>query len=279
MTIRKEMYQQLKNISLFEEGIIPKKYQLGNRQLECMVVPCNVVKLCDWAFAHCKNLRKVWVPRTLTTIGQGVFEGCRQLEQIVVYEEKENSCDKQGILVYEKEEKLLAQAVAFLPPKRALDFEELGTETWYRNLDADILRYLEEPDAEGFEPFLAGGEEDYGVPENHFDTYCFLKQQAKCRLLLTRLDNGLWIRETARVRYIEYLCEKQQALLAVVLGMRERAYFAVKLCTEMGILSANNADYYLDAMEELHFGEARAYLLGKKEEWNKESCVWESFEL
>ncbi|MDD6069383.1 MAG: hypothetical protein PUC12_01020 [Clostridiales bacterium] len=277
-TIVKEEYRkQIYDTEQFADGTVPKKWRLGDQQVEQLILPYTVHHIEDWAFAHCRNVKEIWLPKRKLTTGQGILDGCDNLLRIVVYELTEEK-----ISIYEDEAELLACAVRFAPIYDVLDVTDIGTEKWYDWLDEQICRYLVAPDDKGFDPFLAGGEEDYEDPANHVEYYRFLRQQEKSLVLLARLGQGKYLKPEQEEIYGDYMSGHEEALLAVLLEKREQAYSDLAICGKLGVISLGNVDNFLKKMDEQCFTESRAYLLHLKEEMRKQDAkgeIWEAWSL
>ena len=57
-------------------------YFCGIEELE---LPTNLKIICDSAFFRCKNLRTVYIPASVRTIGRWAFHGCNRLERIEIF--------------------------------------------------------------------------------------------------------------------------------------------------------------------------------------------------
>ena len=275
--IKEEYQRQIYNTEQFPNGVVPKKWRLGDRQVEQWILPYTVHHIEDWAFAHCRNLKELWLPKRKLTAGQGILDGCDKLLRIVIYELTEEK-----IRIYKDEAELLAQAVRFAPIHDVLDVTDIGTEKWYDWLDEQICRYLDTPDDKGFDPFLAGGEEDYEDPANHVEYYRFLRQQEKSLVLLARLRNAKCLKAEQEEIYADYMSGHEEALLAILLEKREQAYSDLTLCGKQGVITLENVDNFLKKMDEPCFTESRAYLLHLKEEMRKQDTqgeIWEEWSL
>ena len=86
---------------------IEKKAMLGSRALREAALPAQLCEIGDWAFASCRQLEKVWIPRRQIRFGRGVFKGCGNLLQIP-FREEENR------VLSEKVSGLLAMAPVML---------------------------------------------------------------------------------------------------------------------------------------------------------------------
>ena len=51
-------------------------------EMETLVIPDSVEKIGYYAFAYCRNLKKVTIPDSVTTIAERAFEGCESLKEI-----------------------------------------------------------------------------------------------------------------------------------------------------------------------------------------------------
>lgn len=274
---KQEYLEQIYNIEQFSDGIVPKKWWLGDRNIEQMILPYTVHCLDSWAFAHCRNLRELWLPKRKLEAGEGVFDACNSLSQIVVYDLVD-----EDIRFYQEEAELLAYAVKFAPVNEVLNLMDIGTKQWYDWMDRQICRYLETPDDKGFEPFLAGGEEDYESPENHIEGYMFLRRQEKISILFARFRQERFLSEEKRKRYAVYMSEQEDALLSVILSKREEAYEYLELCETQGTITVENVDWLLGQMDDFCYTESRAYLLHLKEEMRKasdQSEIWKEWSL
>lgn len=257
-----------------EQTIIPKKAYLGNRNLETFKIENTITSIEDWAFASCKNLHTIWIPKTLSYMGKQVFEGCESLDRIYIYDETQ---------VYEQEGLLLAFAVRHFHSPRVYEFENVGSDFWYEWYDQYLLSYIGEPEDKDFQPFLAGGEEDYEDPKNNIDAFCDMVLQEKVRGILLRLmaDKG----NAGDIHFFEemvlFLSEHKQQLISKILCFREMAIEYIKCLGEKQILTTDNIEDFLEAFQGNLYGEARAYLLGEKERLvnNRQEEVWNAFNL
>lgn len=51
-----------------------------------VVIPSSVERIGEYAFAYCKNLRKVFMPKKFKNLPRGIFQACPNLEEIVFTE-------------------------------------------------------------------------------------------------------------------------------------------------------------------------------------------------
>ncbi len=274
---KEECRKQIYNEQPFADGIVPRKYCLGSRRLRQVILPYNIHSIEDWAFAHCRDLRELWLPKKKIKVGQGILDGCNQLSKIIFYE-----LNNGNIRFYEQEGELLACAEKFAPGNEVFDGTEIGTANWYEWLDRQICRYLRTPDDEGFDPFLAGGEEDYEEPENHLDYYMFARKQKKISVLFARFRQENYLSKERQEIYASYLSEQEEALFAVLLEKREQAYESLVLCEKQGVLTLENADRLLRKMVDPCYTESRGYLLHIREMMRQSDIqgkIWKEWDL
>lgn len=161
-------------------------------------VPESVEEIGDWAFASCKELRRVSLPRRDIRLGRGVFKGCERLECI----ELRNACMSEETGKAGKENKeeqadgtgyLLAAADRLLHNPYLFDIGAAGTAEWHRKWDASLQELMHMPEDEGFSKMLLCGEEDYGSRENNIDHYCAGQRKRKARAALLRLRHDTFL--------------------------------------------------------------------------------------
>ncbi|MGN0152964.1 MAG: hypothetical protein ACI4A3_00825, partial [Lachnospiraceae bacterium] len=70
---KQEYLEQIYNKEQFADGIVPRKWRLGDRNTEQVILPYTIQYIDSWAFAHCRNLRELWLPKRKIAAGQGVF--------------------------------------------------------------------------------------------------------------------------------------------------------------------------------------------------------------
>ncbi len=262
--------------------VIEKKEYLGNRGLEQIIIPPHTEQIQAWGFAHCKKLRTVYIPKTISYIEETAFDGCDALEEIIVYEQdgRTDGFSMECIRTYPTEGRLLAFGVGHFGDLRQhslFDFSDMGTENWYARYDKWLVTYVNEDDGKDFHPFLAGGEEDYEDPSNSIDAFCFQKQQEKILGILYRLS----VKKEVQGEEIltSYIREHRDGVVPVLQSLREDSINGVRCLHQYGLLTGENTDVYLGALEGSLFTETRAYLLWVKDFAVGSDRVWNRFEL
>lgn len=272
-----------------QSSTIHKKEYLGKRNLKKVLIPPFVKVIEAWGFAYCKGLECIWIPKTLSFMEENVFEGCEKLKEIVVYEAEETEPSfhmkdsiYENIHCYRTEANLLAYGILNFPEsldkKYLFEVSFLGSVEWYQRYDGLFINYLNENDESGFQPFLAGGEEDYEDPTNNIEEFCMQKQQKKVEGIIYRLSLDMEVRD--KEVFTSYIEDHLDAVIRVFLQMREQSIWAIKVFTANNLLNANNIDAFLSAFEGELFTETRGYLLSVKDRVsNKDDVLWKQFEI
>ncbi|MDE6768888.1 MAG: leucine-rich repeat protein, partial [Muribaculaceae bacterium] len=56
----------------------------GTSALQSVILPRNLTKICDFAFARCRSLKEISIPASVLYVGQGAFGDCEKLNKIVM---------------------------------------------------------------------------------------------------------------------------------------------------------------------------------------------------
>lgn len=256
---------------------IGRKAFLSNKMLEQILLPRSVVRIDDWAFAHCARLNRVILPYHGMEIGKGIFKECFVLEQIVNADADE----------YEKKIEdtayLLAAAMGSLDAFYLFDLENAGTEEWLAGWDSRMMSVMEQDDADGFSRMLLCGEEDYGSRENNLDYYTEQRRKEKARLAMLRLMHDHGLGDAVRRKLKDYL-------LAHIKGMPTEETWAVileehgddldyyRFLTKLGGVNEGNFQSMLEDMGERHT-EMKAYLMQYHSRQRKQNDAFSAFTL
>lgn len=144
-----------------------ESYAFQNCDIETILLPNNLERIDSHAFAKCKNLNAIYIPSSVNTIGEEIFENCNALEEILV---EPDSIDK---------------FVALIPEYKSLITElnknnNIYQELKYRNLpkhnlsqdEADVLQFPTVFDIGGKEGSFRLSKLKYiGRDYNTFDIY------------------------------------------------------------------------------------------------------------
>ncbi len=171
---------------------IAKKVHFGDRNLTSEILPSDTTRIGDWAYARCRNLRKMAIPASLEWLGKDVFQDCDALNYVYSYDglgfafpDQFDGCEESSQILA----MLNACAVRFFPEPLPL-LAESDSDTLkkaLRNWDQRCSTFLDLPEDLGFRPFLAGGEEDYAESEEGYASHCSQKRMEKATVLCRRL--------------------------------------------------------------------------------------------
>ncbi len=168
---------------------IGRKCCLGAGRLLTATLPQSVTLADDWAFAGCRRLREVRMPRT--KLGAGVFQDCDLLRVIRL---GDNATEDTGALLAALSQR---KDAAYLT-----DLREAGSEEWYRRIDMWLEKLLEASDQEGYSGQVPCGEEDYGSSD--VGAYESGRRREKCELALLRLIHPYHLAHALEQRLKKY---------------------------------------------------------------------------
>lgn len=140
-----------------KQTVIPAKAFLSCKTVEILKLPDTVEVVEDWAFAHAKNLRELWLPAKELRIGRKVFLGCDSLERIVFTNRKEGE-------IYEGISLFLGCVARLFPEDLSSKLFERLREAgdpalqwdWIAAYDEALETFINRPDEEGFVPAFIG---------------------------------------------------------------------------------------------------------------------------
>ena len=315
MLITRQQYEEKLNKcfvpDVSEDNEIPKKAVLGNRKVDIIMVPYGVKGVGDWAFAHCMNLKEIWLPDTIEKFGKDVFLDDSRLEKIVVYSKEEKISDSSKIedekekydkidydyagyckadyekvldeyYVYDHVTELLAIAVKCFEKSDIYNFTNLASDEWFERYDAYLTNYIAKSDEEGFNPFLAGGEEDYEDPENDIEYYAKKQREKKCGAIFERLkvnDRLSFQSEKNISTYISYLKTNKEEAIQFILDKKQESYEYFKIYAEHGLIEEKDIPVLLERFSDEDYVECKAYLIKYKDSHFNNGNVWDMFEL
>jgi len=229
-----------------EEQMISRKQFFGQKGLVSYVVPEEVTEIGDWAFARCRDLRWIAIPKGLKRIGKEAFAECDSLLAVFFYEGKwkEHGAETSG-LKERMEAGLMAGAFRFFPDVQRLvsvagemKTDEPRLAVW----DELCMQFLKRLDEAGFVPFLAGGEEDYADDGERLLRYCEEVRTVKAKLVYQRLladrlcaKEGLGLDCDLKGFYQAFLRGNDRAF-TVLVNLTEHFKEAVELYEEAGLL-------------------------------------------
>lgn len=267
---------------------IPKKAYLGDRKLTEVMVPYGVTELSDWAFAGCKNLELVLLPDTIQQIGKDVFLNCTRLKRLLIFDKKQETIFEEGnVPLWNSREsiegELIMYAVCWLGIPETMILFFRNRRQFLKDIREQIASYLARPDDEGFDPFLAGGEEDYDDRESDPDYYCRRERLKKVvllgrYLLLAQMcPQEYGIEEKAREQWLTYMRKQKETYQL----FHEEEHLVKELFVLYEKLDLFDKDIVSELLEQVtgQQVELRALLLRKQEEYLQMESGWDRFEL
>lgn len=213
---------ELEKIPVAEIG---KKAFLGSKAVR-IVLPASVYAIGDWAFAGCKKLEEIWIPKRVKNLGKELFLKSDKLKKIYIYSEQPPEEKESGVGCHEGIAELLACSVMNMKSYALFGVQEIGSRGWYEKWDDACMRFLTEPDETGFSPILAGGEEDYITNENDVRYHCHKRRMEKAELVYQRLRYSEYLSETYQTYYRQYLNRHNYG------GQYDEAWQFLKQCRE-----------------------------------------------
>lgn len=264
--------------AIVEQTAIRKKQFYGNKALRSYEIPDDIVEIGDWAFAGCSNLRKITLPYGVEKIGKEAFAGCDKLEKVQIRDTlirepyangaayaKNEHCGE-GEITEESEthgngsdetaEAMMAMALRYfqgLP--EILTAARKGDKAFLSAWDQSCHRFLERPDEEGFRPFLAGGEEDYGDEEKERILYCRNRRLIKAKVVILRLLDS-----KAKCEYYFSYLQKNDMVLECLKSIWQQPKVVLSVLEDAGVLTRESCKVVLEELPEKNV-EMRALLL------------------
>jgi hypothetical protein len=210
--------------------MIEKKRFMGDKSLRSYVIPMGTKEIGDWAFAGCRELAWIKIPASVTHVGRDAFAGCDKLMHASWYQERPEEEDELS--------GLMAVALRFFKAdERLITGRRLDRQAWLTLWDEACEAFLRSSDAEGFRPFLAGGEEDYADEEE--------KLKEHCRATRLRKALAVYVRLTAdgnpeRKPYYQKMLRENDVALELLINHPENPAKAVNVFGEAGFLTQEN---------------------------------------
>lgn len=243
---------------------ICKKAFLGKQSLRRIELPRTIEQVEDFAFAQCTKLSTVvlWkdIKNGMSVFGRKVFEDCTALLDICVGTSEKDSLSA-----------LLAAIPVRLYDEHLMSDTNLGDKNWYQKWDNKLISFILQDDEDGYTDLALCGEEDIksDIPEYKRD-----KRMQKAALCLLRLKNDYMLSDSNREKFTEYILnhtkgQKSDEAFKVILRDFGEDISYYKLLNELGGVKTEYIDEMIKDMGE-HFTEAKAYLIGLKQENMKE---------
>lgn len=160
-------------------------------------LPDTICEIGDWAFAHMKELKKIVIPAKDVAIGREAFLDCSNLEEIVIYPDETGN---KGLSC------LLASCITILNNYQLLDFKLAAenNQEWCERYDAELFRYIMQPDDRDFKFYIVGWFDDE-CEEEQLERHIEKTRTEKLMLCFLRLKYDLHLTEKMKGRLIQYI--------------------------------------------------------------------------
>ncbi len=235
---------------------IAKKAFLSRKNLRKIWIPKGITEIGDWAFAYCDKLEQVFLPRAEIRFGKSVFLECSRLRFLTIEGKNEAVAA------------LLAAAAIHPQSSYLLDIMEAGSDEWLAKWDARMLTVLHGGDSEGYSRQVLCGEEDYGSTD--LDAFMSEKRKVKVRLLLLRLLYPVGLEEALKDELTAYLrahtkgCESEETWQVILSEHgNDSGYF--RLFAQLDCVNADNFNGLISEIGE-DYPEMKAFFMRYKAE-------------
>ncbi len=275
------------------EKIIKKKEYLGRNDLTEVIVPYGVEEIENWAFAQCKNLNRIAIPKTVKKMAKDIFLDSDNLTQIYFFDGK--IADRENMFESFSVGKaciagMTAIAFVLFDDNELKNIDSIGTKAWFDRWDKNCLSYINQEDGKDFSPFLSGGEEDYVDKENNYEYFCHKKRVKNVNIIFNRLIGNRYYpleeeNKNAFVKYLEnhiYVDESQEKEYSgeackILVETKYDANEVFEIYDENNLITDANIDMIIKNVPDENI-ELKALLLRKKNSEKKED-VWDRFSL
>ncbi len=157
---------------------------MGDKRIIRETVPPDTKRIWEWAYANCKNMTEIFLPAGCE-VCDNVFYGCDSLNRVCIYDK--TASDTEPVPRNISPELLALSIHARSDEVHDLIKCSCVDKEFIRAFDEHISRYVREPDDNGFEPFLAGGEEDYEDASKEEERFVLNRQKTKVTMIYERM--------------------------------------------------------------------------------------------
>lgn len=271
-------------IKTVEDTEVKAKAFLSCKTVGKLVLEDSVTAIGDWAFAHMQNLHTFVLPGHEIAFGKKVFLDCEKLKEIQI---RDDESGNPGTPFF------MASAVRVLKKEELCRPELAGKSAfhreWMKEYDSALLHFIQEEDAEGFEPVFIGWfhveDTDEQIPR-----YLKKRREDKVELIFQRLLYPEYLSGEDRTLLEKYLREhmpygsraKEHTVVFDMLCDPSTEYGTdiayMKILEKAGCLTKEAISLLMEQMEEAA-AEITAFLLKKQAELTKENDYFSEFEL
>ena len=271
-------------IKTVEDTEVKAKAFLSCKTVGKLVLEDSVTAIGDWAFAHMQNLHTFVLPGHEIAFGKKVFLDCEKLKEIHI---RDDESGNPGTPFF------MASAVRVLKKEELCRPELAGKSAfhreWMKEYDSALLHFIQEEDAEGFEPVFIGWfhveDTDEQIPR-----YLKKRREDKVELIFQRLLYPEYLSGEDRTLLEKYLREhmpygsraKEHTVVFDMLCDPSTEYGTdiayMKILEKAGCLTKETISLLMEQMEEAA-AEITAFLLKKQAELTKGNDYFSEFEL
>ena len=271
-------------IKTVEDTEVKAKAFLSCKTVGKLVLEDSVTAIGDWAFAHMQNLHTFVLPGHEIAFGKKVFLDCEKLKEIQI---RDDESGNPGTPFF------MASAVRVLKKEELCRPELAGKSAfhreWMKEYDSALLHFIQEEDAEGFEPVFIGWfhveDTDEQIPR-----YLKKRREDKVELIFQRLLYPEYLSGEDRTLLEKYLREhmpygsraKEHTVVFDMLCDPSTEYGTdiayMKILEKAGCLTKETICLLMEQMKEAA-AEITAVLLKKQAELTKGNDYFSEFEL
>lgn len=255
---------------------IAAKAFLSKKQIEKLILSPFTDTIGDWAFAHMTGLKMLIIPANDIFMGKQIFMDCPLLTQIALL--PTSSSSNETATLQDSNDNQYQTIDHYLPfyiactiqvLKDALLFTpaSIGSASWYHGFDQSVLRLLERPDDDGFEPVFYGWFEVEDISVTQLPAYIKKRRLEKASLSLKRLLNPCYLNTDVQSKYEEYVCKHMLTGIwdYVISDENVQDVSYLKLLLQLGCITEANINNCLQDLVSKNAKEASAILLHYKE--------------
>lgn len=204
---------------------VEAKAYLGRMDIYELRVPCCVTRIGNWAFAGMRRLERLWLPARDIEFGKCVFDKCESLKEVFLYDEHDptgavNSSSARVLADYLTRVRGSTAAWSFCGGMWNKYLCGDGDADNASEYDRELLRYIEAPEEDGFEPMWFGGEEDYDDTTTNVEKYRHAKRMERTGVIYNRISQKVGLCVQSREELLAalrrmmpdtftYLCERE----------------------------------------------------------------------
>lgn len=245
---------------------IAGKAFFSKKNIEKITLSKSIEKIGDWAFANMNSLKRIDLPASDITFGKQVFKDCVALSEIGILasdtDHDKNNENSDPFLPY-----YTASLVQTLKDTLLFTPSTIGCKSWYENFDKALLRLLERPDDDGFEPVFYGWFEDEDMLVSQLPNYIKKRRYEKASLILKRIVSPVYLTDNTKSLFEDYICKHMLTgvwdFVTTEENVMDQSY--IKVLLNLGCITEDNFDSCLLDLTDKSASESVALLLQYKD--------------